>query len=121
MKISLWLIDSSEFGMEYRHLAHQANKTEAERICRVRFNGSLPDINNYNDHKDLKLYMINNGIQESWIGLRKINYDIPHWINSSEVSEYLYKQIFFFTVFNVGLFIFEVIHVLVEEAMSYCR
>ena len=94
MKICLWLIDSSEFVIEYRHMNHQANKTEAERVCRVRYNGSLPDITNYNDHKDLKLYMMNNGIQQSWIGLRKINYDIPHWINSSEVSEYIYKQIF---------------------------
>ena len=77
-----------ELDIEYRHLAHQANKTEAEHVCRDRYNGSLPDITNYNDHKDLKLYMMNNRINQSWIGLTKINYKTPRWINSSDVGEY---------------------------------
>ena len=86
-------IESSEYNIEYRHVVYQANKTEAERVCRVRYNGSLPDITNYNDHKDLKLYMMNNGINQSWIGLTKINYKIPHWINSSEVGKSFYEGI----------------------------
>ena len=81
------IVGSFEYDVEFKHLAHQANKTEAERVCRVRYNGSLPDITNYNDHKDLKLYMMKNSIQQSWIGLTKVNYKTPRWINSSEVGE----------------------------------
>ena len=87
--ICLCFVGSLEHNVEYRHLVYQANKTEAERVCRVRYNGSLPDITNYNDSKDLKLYMMNNGIQKSWIGLTKINYKTPHWINSSEVGKFI--------------------------------
>ena len=76
------------YAVEYTHIVYQANETEAEHVCRVRYNGSLPDITKYNDHKDLKLYMMNNGIQQSWIGLRKIKYKSPYWINSSAVGEY---------------------------------
>ena len=75
------------YTVEYKHVVYQANKTEAEHVCRVRYNGSLPDITNYNDHKDLKLYMMNNGIQQSFIALTKIKYKTPQWINSSEVGE----------------------------------
>ena len=92
-------IDSSEFIIEYRHLAHQANKTESERVCSVRYNGSLPDITNYNDHKDLKLYMLNNGIQQSWISLTKINYKTPRWLNSSEVGEYNQNLFIYYYIF----------------------
>ena len=85
------LVGSFGYTVEYKHIVYQANKSEAERVCRVRYNGSLPDITNYNDHKDLKLYMMNNGIQQSWIGLSKIKFKTPRWINSSEVGEYLHK------------------------------
>ena len=93
--LPIGFLDSLEYKIGYKHLVHQANVTEAEHICRVRYNGSLPDITNYNDHKDLKIYMMNNGIQKSWIGLRKISYNIPHWINSSEVGEYVIIMLYF--------------------------
>ena len=89
MSVGGCLAESVEYGIEYKYLVHRGNKTEAEQFCHVRYNGSLPDITNYNDHKELKLYMMNNGIQQSWIGLNKIKYDIPHWINTSEVGEYV--------------------------------
>ena len=84
-----YFLGSFEYDIEFKHIVYQANKTEAERVCRVRYNGSLPDITNYNDQMTLKIYMLNNGIHQSWIGLKKIDNSIPYWINSSEVCEYI--------------------------------
>ena len=73
--------------MKYKHLLHLTNRTEAQRICDSKYNGSLPDITNYNDHMNLKVYMMKNRIQQSWLGIYKQEYNTSRWVNSIHVGK----------------------------------
>ena len=65
----------------------QANKSHAAHIC-SQSGGFLPYSDSYNDYSKLKEYMRANGIQQSWLGIKKINYKTAHWIDLTQVGMY---------------------------------
>ena len=93
------LITGCERKIDYKTLSEPYNAEDAKTRCSAEYRGVLPGNYPMTNLTNLQFIMKERDLRSIWLGIRKIQYDNAHWINScsvgkSEVSSSTFKWSF---------------------------